>query len=89
MIDFHTHPVLIREFVEKFPDYAQSARTIFNIGNNFQPLETFLLQMDVARVDRAVLLPIDCSRARGLAVSTGGIAGQHADRGASAPSVSS
>jgi len=70
MIDFHTHPVLIREFVEKYPDYAQSARAIFNIGNNFQPLETFLLQMDVAGIHRAVLLPIDCSRARGLAVST-------------------
>jgi predicted TIM-barrel fold metal-dependent hydrolase len=70
MIDFHTHPVLIREFVEKYPDYARSARTIFNIGNNFQPLETFLLQMDVAQIERAVLLPIECSRARGLAVSS-------------------
>ncbi|HET8667420.1 MAG TPA: amidohydrolase family protein [Terriglobales bacterium] len=70
MIDFHTHPVLIRELVEKYPDYGRSARTIFNIGNNFQPLETFLLQMDVAAIDRAVLLPIECSRARGLAVSS-------------------
>lgn len=70
MIDFHTHPVLIREFVEKYPDYERSARTIFNIGNNFQPLETFFLQMDVAGISRAVLLPIECSRARGLAVSS-------------------
>ena len=70
MIDFHTHPVLIREFVSKYPDYERSARDIFGIGNNFQPLETFFLQMDVARIDRAVLLPIECSRARGLAVSS-------------------
>lgn len=70
MIDFHTHPVLIREFVEKVPNYERVARRVFNIGNNFQPLETFFLQMDVAGIDRAVLLPIDCRRARKDAVSS-------------------
>ncbi len=70
MIDFHTHPVLIREFVEKYPGYDRSAREVFNIGNNFQPLETFFLQMDVAGIERAVLLPIDCRRARKQAVSS-------------------
>jgi len=70
MIDFHTHPVLIREFVEKYPNYERSARQVFNIGNNFQPLETFLLQMDVAGIERAVLLPIDCRRARKDGVSS-------------------
>jgi len=70
MIDFHTHPVLIKEFVEKYPSYERSARQVFNIGNNFQPLETFLLQMDVAGIERAVLLPIDCRRARKVGVSS-------------------
>ena len=70
MIDFHTHPVLIQEFVEKYPNYERSARQVFNIGNNFQPLETFFLQMDVAGIERAVLLPIDCRRARKLSVSS-------------------
>ncbi|MBI1940965.1 MAG: amidohydrolase [Acidobacteria bacterium] len=70
MIDFHTHPVLIREFVEKYPSYERVARRVFNIGNNFQPLETFFLQMDVAGIERAVLLPIDCRRARKDAVSS-------------------
>lgn len=69
-IDFHTHPVLIQEMVDKYPDYARMAREVFQIGNNFQPLETFFLQMDVAGIDKAVLLPIECSRARGLAVSS-------------------
>ena len=69
-IDFHTHPVLIQEMVDKYPDYARMARDVFQIGNNFQPLETFHLQMDVAEIDRAVLLPIECTRARGLAVSS-------------------
>ena len=70
MIDFHTHPVLISEFVAKYPNYARVAREIFNIGNNFQPLETFFLQMDVAGIEKAVLLPIDCKRARKDPVSS-------------------
>ena len=70
MIDFHTHPVLIREFAEKYPDYTRMAREIFQIGNNLQPLETIFLQMDVAGIERAVLLPVACARARGLAVSS-------------------
>ncbi len=70
MIDFHTHPVLIQEFAAKYPNYERSARQVFNIGNNFQPLETFFLQMDVAGIERAVLLPIDCRRARKDSVSS-------------------
>jgi uncharacterized protein len=70
MIDFHTHPILIREFVEKYPNYRRMAREVFQIGNNFQPLETFLLQMDVAGISQAVLLPVDCARARGDGVSS-------------------
>jgi hypothetical protein len=70
MIDFHTHPVLISEFARKDPNYERAAREVFHIGNNFQPLETFLLQMDVAGIERAVLLPIDCTRARKVAVSS-------------------
>jgi hypothetical protein len=70
MIDFHTHPVLIQEFAQKYPHYARVAREVFMIGNNFQPLETFFLQMDVAGIERAVLLPIACARARQDAVSS-------------------
>jgi predicted TIM-barrel fold metal-dependent hydrolase len=70
MIDFHTHPVLIQEFARKYRNYERVARQVFNIGNNFQPLETFLLQMDVAGIERAVLLPIACQRARKDAVSS-------------------
>ncbi|MGH9401159.1 MAG: amidohydrolase family protein [Terriglobia bacterium] len=70
MIDFHTHPVLIEELAQKYPNYRRMAREIFQIGNNFQPLETFFLQMDVAGISRAVLLPVDCARARGDSVSS-------------------
>jgi hypothetical protein len=70
MIDFHTHPVLVQEFALKYPNYERVARQVFHIGNNFQPLETFFLQMDVAGIERAVLLPIACERARKDPVSS-------------------
>lgn len=70
MIDFHTHPVLIQEFAAKYPNYQRMAREVFQIGNNLQPLETFFLQMDVAGIEKAVLLPIACERVRGDAVSS-------------------
>jgi predicted TIM-barrel fold metal-dependent hydrolase len=65
MIDFHTHPLLVREMIERYPELEGAAREIFDIGNNFQPLETFLLELEVSGLDRAVLLPIDCTSTRG------------------------
>lgn len=70
MIDFHTYPILIKEIAEQDPDYRKAAREVFQIGNTFQPLETFFLEMDLEGVERAVLLPIACKRARGVDVVT-------------------
>ena len=70
MIDFPAHPVLIREFADKYPDYTRMAREVFQIGNNLQPLEHFFLQMDVAGIEKAGPSSIACARARGLAVSS-------------------
>jgi predicted TIM-barrel fold metal-dependent hydrolase len=65
MIDFHTHPMLVQEMADRYPELLAIARDAFFIGNRMQPLETFLLQMDVAGIQRAVLLPIDATTARG------------------------
>lgn len=69
-IDFHTHPVLVREMVQRHPELDRAARETFYIGNNFQPLETLLLELDAAGLERAVVLPIDSRRTRGIAVYT-------------------
>ncbi len=69
-IDFHTHPVLVREMVQRHPELERAAREVFHIGNVFQPLETFLLELDVAGLERAVLLPIDCTTTRGMSIYT-------------------
>jgi predicted TIM-barrel fold metal-dependent hydrolase len=65
MIDFHTYPVNIKEFVEKDTSLQKCIQEVFGLISGLQPLETFLLRMDVAGIDKAVLLPIDCSTARG------------------------
>jgi predicted TIM-barrel fold metal-dependent hydrolase len=57
-IDFHTHPLLVREMVERYPALAKAARETFFIGNTFQPLETFHLELDLAGLEKAVVLPI-------------------------------
>jgi predicted TIM-barrel fold metal-dependent hydrolase len=68
MIDFHTHPLLVREMLEREPDLPRIARDVFYIRNNPQPLETFLLELDVSGLDRAVLLPIDATTTRGCQI---------------------
>lgn len=70
MIDFHTHPLLVEEMARKYPEIEKAAREVFHIGNRLQPLETFLLELDVSGLRRAVLLPIDTARTRGLPTYT-------------------
>ena len=67
-IDFHTHPILMKEYVEQDEDLLRACRDVYNIQNNLQPMETFHLQMDAAGIDKAVLLPIDCKRTQGVSI---------------------
>lgn len=69
-IDFHTHPILVREMVEKYPELVRAAREVYYCGNNFQPLEVMLLEMDIAGIDKAVVLPIDATTSRNATVYT-------------------
>ena len=69
-IDFHTHPILVREMVELHPELARAARETYNCGNNFQPLQVMLLEMDISGIDRAVVLPIDATTSRNATVYT-------------------
>ena len=69
-IDFHTHPLLVREMIARHPDLARAARETFYIGNNFQPLESFLLELDIAGLEKAVILPIDATTSRNATVYT-------------------
>ena len=68
MLDFHTHPLLVREMFEIEPDLFRIARDVFFIRNNPQPLQTFLLELDVSGLEQAVLLPIDARTAKGCRI---------------------
>jgi predicted TIM-barrel fold metal-dependent hydrolase len=68
LIDFHTHPVLIKEIVEGSEELKHAIRKVFNLQNALQPLETFKRQMKVAGIEKSVLLPIDCSTAHGCKI---------------------
>lgn len=70
MIDFHTHPVLVREMWERYPDLERIAHDVFYIRNRPQPLRTFILELDVSGLDRAVVLPIDARTAKGEQIYT-------------------
>jgi len=63
-IDFHTHPVLVREMIARYPELERAARETYRVGNNFQPLRVMLLEMDLAGIERAVVLPIDARTSR-------------------------
>jgi predicted TIM-barrel fold metal-dependent hydrolase len=69
-IDFHTHPLLVREMIARHPELAEAARKTFYIGNNFQPLETFHLELDAAGLNKAVVVAVDATTALGKSVYT-------------------
>lgn len=70
IVDFHTHPVMITELIEADRALARSVREVFGLLFPPQPLATFLLELDEAGVDRAVLLPLDCTSAHGCHIVT-------------------
>jgi len=69
-IDFHTHPLLVREMIARHPELADAARKTFFIGNTFQPLETFHLELDAAGLDKAVIVAVDATTVRGATLYT-------------------
>jgi len=69
-VDFHTHPLLVREMISRHPDLTEAARATFFIGNNFQPLDTFHLELDAAGLDKAVVVAVDATTALGKTVYT-------------------
>ena len=67
-IDFHVHPVLIREMIERHPELGRAYSEVFYCGNNLQPMETMFLEMDMVGIDRAVILPVDATTSRNATI---------------------
>ncbi len=68
MIDFHTHPVQIADLYEWDPTMEHAVREVFGLYVKPQPMATYLGHLDEAGIDRAVILPVDCTSAHGCTV---------------------
>ena len=68
MIDIHTHPIMIKEILEKDPILDRAIQDVFGFHFPPQPLECFLLEMDEAGIEKSVLLPLDCTTAHGCQI---------------------
>jgi hypothetical protein len=64
-IDIHVHPLLVKELTDTRPGLLQDARELFDLRTAPQPLSTLLDEMDVCKIDLAVLLAIDCQKLHG------------------------
>jgi uncharacterized protein len=67
-VDFHTHPVMIKEVFQSDPGLEKGVREVFGMLFPPQPLKVFMLEMDAAQIDKCVLLPIDCSTEHGCKI---------------------
>lgn len=68
MIDIHTHPVQIAELLDGDPGLTRAVHDVFGLFIKPQPLRTYELHLDEAGIDKAVVLPIDCTTAHGAKV---------------------
>lgn len=67
MIDFHTHLIYQRELKKDWLEVQRVFSTeeqVFSLGT--RPLEEIINRLDVANVQSAVVLPINCKRAHGI-----------------------
>jgi predicted TIM-barrel fold metal-dependent hydrolase len=61
-IDVHVHPLLVKELTDKRPDLLRDADQIFDLRTSPQPVSTLLGEMDLCKIERVVLLPINCEK---------------------------
>lgn len=64
-IDVHVHPLLVKELTDNRPGLLQDARELFDLRTSPQPISALLGEMDICRIERSVLLPINCEKSHG------------------------
>lgn len=67
-IDFHIHPVQVQELHDRDASLDRAVRGPFGLQMPPQPLETLLLHLDAGEIDKAVMLPLDCTTAHGTTI---------------------
>jgi predicted TIM-barrel fold metal-dependent hydrolase len=64
-VDVHVHPLLVKELTDARPTLLQDAKELFDLRTNAQPLSTLYDEMRVCKIERAVLLALDCPKLHG------------------------
>jgi uncharacterized protein len=70
MIDIHQHPLHIKELVDKDPSLSRATKDVYGVYSSPHSLESHFYQMDAAGIDKAVIMPIDCTVAHGCKIVT-------------------
>ncbi|WP_050184001.1 amidohydrolase family protein [Domibacillus robiginosus] len=70
MIDIHQHPLHIKEIVEQNDELSRHTKNVYGIYSSPHSLESHFYQLDVAGIDQAVIMPIDCTTAHGCKLVT-------------------
>jgi predicted TIM-barrel fold metal-dependent hydrolase len=68
VIDIHTHLTAVVDYYDRDPDLERAAKAVFGYPDPTQRLETYLSSLDDAGVERAVVLPLDCTTAHGCRI---------------------
>ena len=68
MIDIHTHLAGVVDFLERDPSLRLAVTGVFGFHDPAQPMSTYLASLDEAGIERAVVLPIDCTTAHGCRI---------------------
>lgn len=70
MIDIHQHPLHIKEIVDQDPALEKAVKNVYGVYSSPHSLESHFYQMDAAGIEKAVIMPIDCTTAHGTKLVT-------------------
>jgi len=61
---------LVKELTDARPKLLENAREFFDLRTSPQPLSTLVQEMDVCKIERAILLPINCEKSHACSMPT-------------------
>ena len=70
LIDLHQHPLHIKEIVDQEPALEKAVKDVYGVYSSPHSLESHIYQLDAAGIDKAVIMPIDCTTAHGCKLVT-------------------
>jgi len=74
------HPFLFKEVIDRGPYLVECVRKAFWLRTSPQPIQTYLSQMEIEQIDKAVLLPIDATTSFNCSMPTNDIVAEIVER---------